>query len=191
MGAPALAAQAAGPSPSLLAAATNCAVQPHYCTHTSPASNRAPRPLVRPPRRLKAAGAVLVAKLVTGEMALGDRWWGGDARSPWNLAVGASGSSAGDGARDRAAGQGSGGGEGGGRQQASLLAGVPKPTSPAPLASSATSRHGLLMVVCIPLYWPCHPGWGFQGVRSSAHPRLHQYTQTQSACTPHPTPRPH
>lgn len=45
--------------------------------------------------RLKAAGAVLVAKLATGEMATGDEWWGGKTKCPWNIAVGASGSSAG------------------------------------------------------------------------------------------------
>ena len=48
--------------------------------------------------RLKAAGAVLVAKLVTGEMATGTQWWGGNTRTPWNIGAGASGSSAGPGA---------------------------------------------------------------------------------------------
>jgi Asp-tRNA(Asn)/Glu-tRNA(Gln) amidotransferase A subunit family amidase len=44
---------------------------------------------------LRDAGAVLVAKLTTGELASGDRWFGGQTRNPWNLAQGSSGSSAG------------------------------------------------------------------------------------------------
>jgi Asp-tRNA(Asn)/Glu-tRNA(Gln) amidotransferase A subunit family amidase len=34
--------------------------------------------------RLRAAGAVLVAKLTTGELAIGDLWFGGRTRNPWN-----------------------------------------------------------------------------------------------------------
>ena len=49
-------------------------------------------------QRLDGAGAVLVAKLTTGELAFGDRWFGGRTNSPWNLEVGSSGSSAGSGA---------------------------------------------------------------------------------------------
>jgi Asp-tRNA(Asn)/Glu-tRNA(Gln) amidotransferase A subunit family amidase len=48
-------------------------------------------------RRLEQAGAVLVAKLTSGELAMGDRWFGGMTRNPWNLEQGASGSSAGPG----------------------------------------------------------------------------------------------
>jgi Asp-tRNA(Asn)/Glu-tRNA(Gln) amidotransferase A subunit family amidase len=48
--------------------------------------------------RLTAAGAVLVAKLTTGEFAFGDRWFGGRTNNPWNPAEGSSGSSAGSGA---------------------------------------------------------------------------------------------
>ncbi len=48
-------------------------------------------------RRLRAAGAVLVAKLSTGEFARGDRWYRGRTLNPWNLAWGSSGSSAGPG----------------------------------------------------------------------------------------------
>jgi len=44
---------------------------------------------------LRAAGAVLVAKLTSGELAQGDRWFGGQTRNPWNTAEGSSGSSAG------------------------------------------------------------------------------------------------
>ncbi len=47
--------------------------------------------------RLDAAGAVLVAKLSTGELAFGDRWFRGRTRSPWDPEVGSSGSSAGSG----------------------------------------------------------------------------------------------
>lgn len=46
-------------------------------------------------QRLTAAGAVLVAKLTTGEMAFGDQWAGGRTNNPWNLSEGSSGSSAG------------------------------------------------------------------------------------------------
>lgn len=45
--------------------------------------------------RLDEAGAVLVAKLVTGELAHGDTWFGGKVKNPWNTAEGSSGSSAG------------------------------------------------------------------------------------------------
>ncbi len=48
--------------------------------------------------RLDAAGAVLVAKLTTGELAFGDQWYGGRTNNPWNPAEGSSGSSAGSGA---------------------------------------------------------------------------------------------
>ena len=44
---------------------------------------------------LRDAGAVLIAKLTTGELASGDRWFGGQTMSPWDPAVGSSGSSAG------------------------------------------------------------------------------------------------
>jgi Asp-tRNA(Asn)/Glu-tRNA(Gln) amidotransferase A subunit family amidase len=48
-------------------------------------------------RRLDAAGAVLVAKLSTGALALGDVWFAGMTRNPWNPEQGSSGSSAGPG----------------------------------------------------------------------------------------------
>ncbi|MFM9012903.1 MAG: amidase family protein, partial [Gemmatimonadota bacterium] len=48
-------------------------------------------------QRLDAAGAVLIAKLTLGELAQGDRWYGGMTRTPWKLDQGASGSSAGPG----------------------------------------------------------------------------------------------
>ncbi len=47
--------------------------------------------------RLEAAGAVLVAKLSMGELAMGDVWFGGLTRNPWKPEQGASGSSAGPG----------------------------------------------------------------------------------------------
>jgi Asp-tRNA(Asn)/Glu-tRNA(Gln) amidotransferase A subunit family amidase len=46
-------------------------------------------------KRLKDAGAVLVAKLSLGELAWGDVWFGGKTKNPWNLQQGSSGSSAG------------------------------------------------------------------------------------------------
>ena len=49
-------------------------------------------------QRLTRAGAVLVAKLTTGEFAFGDQWFGGRTNNPWNPAEGSSGSSAGSGA---------------------------------------------------------------------------------------------
>jgi Asp-tRNA(Asn)/Glu-tRNA(Gln) amidotransferase A subunit family amidase len=44
---------------------------------------------------LRDAGAVLIAKLSTGELAAGDNWFGGQTKSPWDPALGSSGSSAG------------------------------------------------------------------------------------------------
>lgn len=46
-------------------------------------------------QRLDAAGAVLVAKLTLGELAMGDVWFGGTTKNPWNVEQGSSGSSAG------------------------------------------------------------------------------------------------
>lgn len=45
--------------------------------------------------RLEEAGAVLVAKTTLGALAMGDVWFGGKTRNPWNLEQGSSGSSAG------------------------------------------------------------------------------------------------
>jgi len=46
-------------------------------------------------KRLHAAGAVLIAKLSLGALALNDIWFGGQTVNPWLLEEGASGSSAG------------------------------------------------------------------------------------------------
>jgi Asp-tRNA(Asn)/Glu-tRNA(Gln) amidotransferase A subunit family amidase len=46
-------------------------------------------------KRLDAAGAVLIAKLTLGALAMGDKWFGGRTRNPWSLTQGSSGSSAG------------------------------------------------------------------------------------------------
>ena len=46
-------------------------------------------------QRLDAAGAVLVAKFTLGALAMGDKWFGGRTRNPWNPEQGSSGSSAG------------------------------------------------------------------------------------------------
>jgi Asp-tRNA(Asn)/Glu-tRNA(Gln) amidotransferase A subunit family amidase len=48
--------------------------------------------------RLQQAGAVLIAKLSMGALALNDIWFGGQTMNPWLLEEGASGSSAGPGA---------------------------------------------------------------------------------------------
>ena len=45
--------------------------------------------------KLNDAGAVLVAKFTLGALAMGDVWYGGVTKNPWNLKQGASGSSAG------------------------------------------------------------------------------------------------
>jgi Asp-tRNA(Asn)/Glu-tRNA(Gln) amidotransferase A subunit family amidase len=54
-------------------------------------------------RRLNDAGAVLLAKLSLGALALNDIWFGGQTMNPWLLQEGASGSSAGPGAATAAA----------------------------------------------------------------------------------------
>lgn len=46
-------------------------------------------------QKLQEAGAVLVAKFTLGALAMGDRWFGGRTKNPWNLSFGSSGSSAG------------------------------------------------------------------------------------------------
>ena len=46
-------------------------------------------------QRLDAAGAILIAKLTLGALAMGDVWYGGRTRNPWNPKQGSSGSSAG------------------------------------------------------------------------------------------------
>jgi Asp-tRNA(Asn)/Glu-tRNA(Gln) amidotransferase A subunit family amidase len=46
-------------------------------------------------RKLEAQGAILVAKLTLGALAMGDYWFGGQTRNPWNPKQGSSGSSAG------------------------------------------------------------------------------------------------
>lgn len=49
-------------------------------------------------QRLEAAGAVLLAKLSMGALAMGDVWFRGTTKNPWNPTQGSSGSSAGSGA---------------------------------------------------------------------------------------------
>jgi len=46
-------------------------------------------------QKLEDAGAVLIAKLSLGELAMDDIWFGGMTRNPWNIATGSGGSSAG------------------------------------------------------------------------------------------------
>ncbi len=46
-------------------------------------------------QRLREAGAVLIAKMSMGSLAMGDVWFGGITRNPWDLKQGSSGSSAG------------------------------------------------------------------------------------------------
>ncbi|ELR72857.1 Glutamyl-tRNA(Gln) amidotransferase subunit A-like protein [Fulvivirga imtechensis AK7] len=46
-------------------------------------------------KKLEEEGAVLVAKLTLGALAMGDIWYGGVTKNPWDLKQGSSGSSAG------------------------------------------------------------------------------------------------
>jgi len=48
-------------------------------------------------QKLEDAGAILVAKLVSGALARGDVWFDGKTKNPWDTTQGASGSSAGSG----------------------------------------------------------------------------------------------
>ncbi len=63
-----------------------------------PFRNRVPAADATVISRLDAAGAVLIAKLSLGALALNDIWFGGQTMNPWLLEEGASGSSAGPGA---------------------------------------------------------------------------------------------
>jgi Asp-tRNA(Asn)/Glu-tRNA(Gln) amidotransferase A subunit family amidase len=63
-----------------------------------PFRNRVPAEDAAVVKRLHAAGAVLVAKLSLGALALNDIWFGGQTMNPWLLEEGSSGSSAGPGA---------------------------------------------------------------------------------------------
>lgn len=63
-----------------------------------PFRNRVPKEDSAVVARLNAAGAVLLAKLSLGALALNDIWFGGQTMNPWLLEEGASGSSAGPGA---------------------------------------------------------------------------------------------
>ncbi|HYX27422.1 MAG TPA: amidase, partial [Pyrinomonadaceae bacterium] len=68
-----------------------------------PFRNRVPPADSAVVRRLNDAGAVMLAKLSLGALALNDIWFGGQTMNPWVLEEGASGSSAGPGAATAAA----------------------------------------------------------------------------------------
>src|SRR5919108_3716181 len=68
-----------------------------------PFRNRIPKQDSAVVQRLHDAGAVLLAKLSLGALALNDIWFGGQTMNPWLLEEGASGSSAGPGAATAAA----------------------------------------------------------------------------------------
>ncbi|PYS70106.1 MAG: amidase [Acidobacteria bacterium] len=68
-----------------------------------PFRNRLPAADSAVVQRLNDAGAVLIAKLSLGALALNDIWFGGQTMNPWLLEEGASGSSAGPGAATAAA----------------------------------------------------------------------------------------
>ena len=63
-----------------------------------PFRDRVPKDDAAVVKKLNAAGAVLVAKLSLGALALNDIWFGGQTMNPWLLEEGSSGSSAGPGA---------------------------------------------------------------------------------------------
>ena len=63
-----------------------------------PFRNRIPANDAAVVKRLNQAGAVLIAKLSLGALALNDIWFGGQTMNPWLLEEGSSGSSAGPGA---------------------------------------------------------------------------------------------
>src|SRR5215470_16387295 len=63
-----------------------------------PYRSRVPQEDATVVKRLQAAGAVLIAKLSLGALALNDIWFGGQTMNPWLLEEGSSGSSAGPGA---------------------------------------------------------------------------------------------
>src|SRR5205823_2209956 len=63
-----------------------------------PYRNRVPAQDAAVVHRLHEAGAVLIAKLSMGALALNDIWFGGQTMNPWLLEEGSSGSSAGPGA---------------------------------------------------------------------------------------------
>jgi Asp-tRNA(Asn)/Glu-tRNA(Gln) amidotransferase A subunit family amidase len=63
-----------------------------------PFRNRIPTEDAAVVKRLHEAGAVLVAKLSMGALALNDIWFGGQTMNPWLIEEGSSGSSAGPGA---------------------------------------------------------------------------------------------
>src|SRR5271166_1429498 len=63
-----------------------------------PFRNRIPTTDAVVVKRLNDAGAVLVAKLSLGALALNDIWFGGQTMNPWLMEEGSSGSSAGPGA---------------------------------------------------------------------------------------------
>jgi Asp-tRNA(Asn)/Glu-tRNA(Gln) amidotransferase A subunit family amidase len=63
-----------------------------------PFRNRIPQADSAVVKRLNDAGAVLIAKLSMGALALNDIWFGGQTMNPWLLEEGSSGSSAGPGA---------------------------------------------------------------------------------------------
>jgi Asp-tRNA(Asn)/Glu-tRNA(Gln) amidotransferase A subunit family amidase len=58
-------------------------------------TNRVPNADATVIQKLTEAGAVLVAKTSLGELAMGDVWFGGLTRNPWDIEKGSSGSSAG------------------------------------------------------------------------------------------------
>jgi Asp-tRNA(Asn)/Glu-tRNA(Gln) amidotransferase A subunit family amidase len=63
-----------------------------------PFQNRIPTQDAAVVKRLEQAGAILIAKLSLGALALNDIWFGGQTMNPWLLEEGSSGSSAGPGA---------------------------------------------------------------------------------------------
>ncbi|MGA0314966.1 MAG: amidase [Alphaproteobacteria bacterium] len=60
-----------------------------------PYKNRVPSADAEIVKKLRRAGAILIAKTSVGALAYNDIWYGGRTRNPWNTSEGSSGSSAG------------------------------------------------------------------------------------------------
>ncbi len=60
-----------------------------------PYKNRVPSSDAQIVKKLRDAGAILIAKTSVGALAYNDIWYGGRTRNPWNTSEGSSGSSAG------------------------------------------------------------------------------------------------
>lgn len=61
----------------------------------APYKDQTPQGTATVVKKLEDAGAILICKFTLGALAMGDIWYGGVTKNPWNLKQGSSGSSAG------------------------------------------------------------------------------------------------